>query len=59
MLSEIIYDGELSGTAYMILFVALLVIIGGLAWCFYRAIRAAGERAGPQLPDDGEGAEDA
>ena len=54
MLSEIIYDGQLSGTAYLILFVALLVIIGGLAWCFYRAIRAAGESAAPQLPDDGD-----
>ncbi len=57
MLSEIVYDGELSGTAYMILFLALLVIIGGLAWCFYRAIRAAGEPDVPQLPDNGEGPE--
>ena len=54
MLGEIVYDGELSGTAYMILFVALLVIIGGLSWCFYRAIKASGESASPQLPDDEE-----
>ena len=58
MLGEIVYDGELSGTAYIILFVVLLVIIGGLAWCFYRAIKAAGDSAGPQLPDDGEGPAD-
>ena len=58
MLSEIVYDGELSGTAYMVLFVALLVIIGGLAWCFYRAIKASGDSAAPQLPDDGEGPPD-
>jgi len=55
MLGEIVYDGELSGTAWMILFVTLLVIVGGLSWCFYRAIRAASEGVGiPQLPDDGE-----
>ena len=57
MLSEIVYDGELSGTAYMILFVVLLIIIGGLSWCFYRAIKAAGDSASPQLPDDAEGSE--
>jgi len=55
MLSEIVYDGELSGTAYLILSVALLIIIGGLGWCFYRAIKAADRSAGPQLPDNGEG----
>jgi len=54
MLSEIVYDGELSGTAYLMLFVTLLVIVGGLSWCFYRAIRAAGRGASPQLPDDGD-----
>ncbi len=55
MLGEIVYDGELSGTAWMIMFVTLLVIVGGLSWCFYRAIRAAGEGVVvPQLPDDGE-----
>ncbi len=54
MLSEIVYDGKLSGTAYVILFVALLIIIGGLGWCFYRAIKAGDKSARPQLPDDGE-----
>ena len=54
MPSEVIYNETLSGTAYLILFATLLVIIGGLAWCFYRAIKVAGERAEAQLPDDGE-----
>ncbi len=53
MLADAIYDGQLSGTAYIVLSAALLVIGGGLGWCFYRAIKAA-ERAEPQLPDDGE-----
>ena len=54
MLADIVYDGTLSGTAYIILSVTLLVIIGGLLWCFYRAIKAGGEQAEAQLPDDGE-----
>ena len=57
MLAELVYDGELSGTAYLILSAALLTIGGGLAWCFYRALKASGERAEPQLPDDGENRE--
>ncbi len=54
MLADIVYDGTLSGTAYIILSVTLLVIFGGLLWCFYRAIKAGGEHAETQLPDDGE-----
>ncbi|MHC4716784.1 MAG: hypothetical protein ACYS5V_07435 [Planctomycetota bacterium] len=53
MLADAIYDGELSGTAFLILFAALLVIVCGLGWCFYRALKAAGESAPDQLPDNG------
>ncbi len=41
-------DGELNATAYTILAVALLVIFGGLTWCFWRAMQAAGRRD-PQM----------
>ncbi len=53
MLSEVVYDGELSATAYIVLFSVLLVIIGGLSWCFYRAIKAGGGTAEPQQPENG------
>ncbi len=36
-------DQSLSMTAYVILAVAFLVIFGGLAWCFWRAMLAAGQ----------------
>ena len=52
MLAEVIYDGELSGVAYAILFIAMLVIVGGLGWCFYRALKATDKDAEPQLPED-------
>lgn len=51
-LSEIEYDGELSATAYVILAVVLFGIIGGLGWCFYRAMVAGGEKAPVQHPDE-------
>ena len=54
ILAEIVYDGELSGTAYAVLSVALVVIVGGLAWCFYRALKASDVEAPAQLPDDGQ-----
>jgi uncharacterized membrane protein len=53
MLCEVVYDGELSATAYIILFSALLIIVGGLSWCFYRAIKAGGGSAEPQEPENG------
>ena len=56
MLADIVYDGELSGVAYLILSVTVLVIVGGLAWCFYRAIKAASQGGEVQLPDDGSAA---
>jgi len=52
MLAEAIYDGRLSGTAWLILAAALVVIVGGLCWCFYRAAKAAGAGPEKQLPDD-------
>jgi len=33
---------ELSGVSYIILGAVFLIIIGGLGWCFYRALAAAG-----------------
>jgi hypothetical protein len=53
MLADVRYDGALSGTAYVILFAVLLVIICGLGWCFYRALNVAGEDGDAQLPDNG------
>ena len=54
MLSEVVYDGQLSATAYLMLFAVMLVIVGGLGWCFYRAVRApSGDIDEPQEPEDG------
>lgn len=52
MIAEIVYDGKLSGQAYLILAGALLLIVGGLTWCFHRAVRAANKNAGQQRPDE-------
>ena len=41
----------LSGVSYIILAVVFLIIIGGLGWCFYRAL-AAGKDLGIQHPDE-------
>jgi len=43
---------KLSGVSYVILFVVFLIIIGGLGWCFYRALAAAGKDTGIQHPDE-------
>jgi NSS family neurotransmitter:Na+ symporter len=43
---------ELSGVSYIILAVVFLIIIGGLGWCFYRALTAAGSDTGTQHPDE-------
>ncbi len=37
-------DGTLNGTAYVLLAIAFLIIFGGLTWCFWRAMKAAGSR---------------
>ncbi len=39
---------KLSGVSYVILAVVFLIIVGGLGWCFYRALTAAE----PQLPEE-------
>jgi len=43
---------KLSGVSYVILAVVFLIIIGGLGWCFYRALAAAGRDTGIQHPDE-------
>ncbi|MHC4623839.1 MAG: sodium-dependent transporter [Planctomycetota bacterium] len=42
---------QLSGVSYLILSIVLLLIIGGLGWCFFRALASTG-RGGEQGPDD-------
>ena len=43
---------KLSGVSYIILAVVFLIIIGGLAWCFYKALTAANRDTGIQHPDE-------
>ncbi len=43
---------ELSGVSYIILAVVFLIIVGGLGWCFYRAIAATSALVEPQSPDE-------
>ena len=43
---------KLSGISYVILAVVGLIIIGGLGWCFYKALAAAGRDTGIQHPDE-------
>jgi NSS family neurotransmitter:Na+ symporter len=45
---------HLSAVSYVILSVVFLLIIGGLGWCFYRAMGAAGSNA-PVQPQSGAG----
>ena len=52
MLAEMIYDGELSFSAYVILAIMFLIIVGGLSWCFYRALNATNKDAPEQVPDE-------
>ncbi len=52
MLAEIEYNGQLSAGAYIILTALFLLIVGGLSWCFYRAITAVNKDAAEQLPDE-------
>jgi len=35
---------ELNVVSYVILATVLLIIMGGLGWCFYRALAATGEQ---------------
>ena len=43
---------SLTGVSYIILAVVFLIMIGGLGWCFYRALTAAAGAAEPQTADD-------
>jgi NSS family neurotransmitter:Na+ symporter len=43
---------ELSGVSYVILAVVFLIIVGGLGWCFYRAVAATSEFTEPQSHDE-------
>jgi len=43
---------KLSGVSYIILAVVFLIIIGGLGWCFYKALAAASRDTGIQHPDE-------
>ena len=52
LLADIQYDGQLSATAYILLSVILLIIIGGLGWCFYRAIIASNAPVEKQRHDE-------
>jgi len=51
MLAEIVYDGQLSVTAYTILALIILLLVGGFGWCFYRAIRATNNEE-EQIPGE-------
>lgn len=42
------HQDHLSGISYLILSVVFLLIIGGLGWCFYRALSVVNEDAGMQ-----------
>lgn len=52
MLGMVEYNGQLSGQAYVVLTVICLLLVMGFSWCFYRAIKAAGQEADEQLPDE-------
>jgi len=43
---------QLSGFSFVILTVVFLIIIGGLGWCFYKALVAANKDTGIQHPDE-------
>ena len=43
--------GELSIASYVMLTAVLGILVVGLGWCFYRAIRAAGGRPTPQVAE--------
>ncbi|HUW20256.1 MAG TPA: sodium-dependent transporter [Sedimentisphaerales bacterium] len=41
---------RLSGVAFVILAAVLLLIVGGMGWCFYKALAATSSAAEPQSP---------
>ncbi len=42
----------LTGTSYIILGIVFLLIIGGLAWCFYKALTTGVGKTEVQFPDE-------
>ncbi|MBN1807388.1 MAG: sodium-dependent transporter [Sedimentisphaerales bacterium] len=50
--SKLAIRDTLSGVSYIILGVVFFIIIGGLGWCFYRALIAAGKDTEIQYPDE-------
>jgi NSS family neurotransmitter:Na+ symporter len=48
------YGQTLSLTAYAIIGVMLALLLGGLLWCFYRALKAAGRGTPEQVPEGTE-----
>lgn len=46
------FRDKLSGVSYLILAVVVLIIIGGLGWCFYRALMAANKDTDIQHADE-------
>ena len=49
---------ELAAAGYVVLAVTMALLVIGLGWCFYRAIKAAGTRT-PPTPQVAEGIDDA
>lgn len=54
LMAETTYDGDLSPSAYIILILMVLIIVGGLSWCMSRAIKAASSESNneEQYPDE-------
>lgn len=50
--AEVPVHHELSGVSYVILAAIFLIIVGGLGWCFYRAIATTGIFEEPQSPEE-------
>ena len=51
LIAEIVYDGRLSSTAYVILFLMIFLLVGGFGWCFYRAAKASNSEE-EQIPGE-------
>ncbi|MBI9017300.1 MAG: hypothetical protein JEZ07_08585 [Phycisphaerae bacterium] len=45
-------NGQLDSSAWIVLSSIIFIIVGGLAWCFYRAITAGQNETSEQLPDE-------
>jgi len=52
LLAKITSDGELSGQAWLVLAGMILLIVGGLSWCLFRAVTAANKEPEEQIPDE-------